>query len=275
MTVTADWAKCARFLCVLMSIFTVTLVCSADYVWAQTDEGGDESDDTDKRVEEDLDIDVDMENMKVGVEYKRETLERVKTPPDKIDNYSAGLMINMMTGDNLSSLMYGGLFGWQRLNPSGAFPGIEGGKRHCFSNELYALLLFGQLKSDVETSEYDASTNSVETTDEEKTTSMNMFAGVYSPSWVYLSFGSMDESTLKQSGWLFKLGLMLGFAYVSVQDEDVGDLSSTAPIIGPNIGFGFPKYNAGTAHLTVFNIFGYVLPLGDTTTFSVSMSYQW
>jgi hypothetical protein len=261
------------FLLFLFVALATTIGLNANYAWAQEGEGEDESAGEDKKVEEDLDIDLDMKKMGIGLEYKRETLEKVKSPPDKIDNLSVGAMLNIMSGDNMSSMMYGGLFGWQRLNPSGNFQGIEGGKRHCFSNEVFALLLLGQMKSETET--VDTSSGSVETTKEEKTTSMTMMGGAYSPSWVYLKFGPMDEATLKQKGWLFKLGIMLGFMHVSVGDEDVGDMDSTMPLIGPNVGFGFPKYNAGTAKMTVFNIFGYILPIGDTTTASINMSYQW
>ncbi len=174
-------AKNGKFYLFFVFLFVAlvtTIGLNANYAWAQEGEGEDESAGEDKKVEEDLDIDLDMKKMGIGLKYKRETLEKVKSPPDKIDNLSAGGTLNIMSGDNMSSMMYGGVFGWQRLNPSGNFPGIEGGKRHCFSNELFALLLLGQIKSEVETMDADASTG---TKKEEKTTSMTMIGGMYSP----------------------------------------------------------------------------------------------
>jgi hypothetical protein len=83
-----------------------------------------------------------------------------------------------------------------------------------------------------------------------------------------MSFGTMDRTTLKQSGFGLLLGAYAGGTGIST-GGGAGTASSSmtwSPSYGPVLGLSFPQYNAGTSHYSAFNMTAMVLPMGDSGT---------
>lgn len=96
----------------------------------------------------------------------------------------------------------------------------------------------------------------------------------------YLNFGTMDPKTLEQKGWGAQAGIYVGTqsmtstTHILVGANSITSTSTTQnSSVGPSLGFVFPHYNAGTAHLTTQEIRFMVLPTGDFTLIMLTGSW--
>jgi hypothetical protein len=185
---------------------------------------------------------VDVGKAGISASYKQEKVERVKVRPSSSVNFGLDISGGGVFGDGFSAWLVGSEVKIPILVGS-RFPDAKGGGWFGMSFEPSAAF-FGSFTS------AGGSTS----------TSYQMrFGG--SVGFQAMHFGTMDQKTLKQSGFGVRLG---GFAGVNGSAGE-GDLSWSAAY-GPELGLVFPSYNAGTARYSALAINAMVLPLKDSVT---------
>jgi hypothetical protein len=192
---------------------------------------------------------VDVGKAGISASYKQEKVERVKVRPSSSVNFGLDLSGGGVFGDGFHTWLVGSAVKMPILVGS-RFPDAKGGGWFGVSFEPSAAF-FGAFT--------DASGST--------STSYQMrFGG--SVGLQAMHFGSMDQKTLKQSGFGVRLG---GFAGANGNGGQ-GDLS-WSPSYGPELGLVFPSYNAGTAKYSALAINAMVLPLKDSVTFVAGLGF--
>ena len=226
----------------------------------------------DERCTEKAGLDVGA-NGKVGLGYSKETVTRVKEPGSSSVNFNldAGGQLVFVKIQDQSSTLFGAqadlsipmLFG-------GKFPGKEGGGWFGIKLEPYVGFSYATGSFTVPSVQgYGGGTAQI-----------NMLAWTVGGRALlqYMHWGKLDEKTLKQSGFGVVAGGSFGAqgttSTLSQNGQSSPATSSTDSSLGPEFGFTFPSYNAGTAHLSSTNILFLVLPTGAATIFMVSAGFS-
>jgi len=89
-----------------------------------------------------------------------------------------------------------------------------------------------------------------------------LVSGTVTAGYQFMTFGTMDDTDLKQHGFGLFLGGKVGVANTQVFAEGPSQ-SQTNPQYGPEIQLTFPEYNFGTTKRAAFYISGFLLPTGD------------
>jgi hypothetical protein len=169
----------------------------------------------------------------------------------------------------------GGVFrvGYRFLDPSGDFPGPDGGSRGCLDFRVDAQLMINSITIELPDFGGSSSNEPIEITH-------IILGGGAGIGYTSLSFDPLDEATMTQSGFGWTVGL--GFQATKIVDDGSDDEEMSDSPIGvpaaddviftpmPMIGIEFPTLNPGTARLETFTIFGFILPL-ETTTVMLNM----
>ena len=183
--------------------------------------------------------------------YQSETLEERTDPVDSINSFHMTLGYLGMFGSDISSNIGTMTIGWRHLDPSGDFPGAEGGSRSCFDFRLDFGAMGGVMTQKVPSYNYYSDSY----TSESSTTTMYGGQATMSLMYTWLTFSERGAGSLRQSGFGLNLGLKLGAAYYGG-----GDSGGVSPIIGPDIGIEFPGWNPGSAAFSSFGFNFFVLP---------------
>lgn len=212
---------------------------------------------------------------KGGIGFSTETITRNTEPIDSATLGTWNLGWNTSLSDSSTSIGFLAGVGFRNLDPSGYFPGPEGGSRGALDIRLSANAMFQMTSIDFGSSfgsfdsDYDSS-SSIELTN------LNLL-GQAGLAYTSLSFDPLDEETMTQSGfgWSIGLGLsaIVNLSSSNSNDDDYDssndysssssyepDAISFAPV--PIVGIEFPKLNPGTASLSSFQISGFILPFG-------------
>ncbi len=207
---------------------------------------------------------VDGRGIRFGLQGQ--SVQRVVTPP----SYDVGGALELSglygtgTGD-MDVTIYGYAFqGGLRTMFGGQFPGPKGGGWSGFGFEVMGGFQGGGGK---------ISAGGMEVDYEQATVSASAGAG-----YQYLSFGTMDPSTLQQGGFGLFLGYRVGgaanFTTTTVGDNETTD-DSTSVSHGPVLTLSFPKYNAGTAKLRRWTITAMGMYISDFLLITVGGGYTW
>ena len=214
---------------------------------------------------------------KGGIGFSTETITQNTEPIDSASFMTWSLGYNGSFSDNSTSngLLVG--LGFRNLDPSGFFPGPEGGSRGALDTRLSANLMLQATSIDFGSSfSYDDSSDSSSMS----FTNVNLLAqgGL---AYTSISFDPLDEETMTQSGFAWSIGLGLA-ATINVSNgsdssDDDDDYSSSSDFSSPSsgyepdavsfapvpiVGIEFPTLNPGTASLSSFQISGFILPIG-------------
>ena len=217
---------------------------------------------------------------KGGVGFSTETITQNTEPIDSASFLTWSLGYNGSFSDSSTSngLLVG--LGFRNLDPSGFFPGPEGGSRSALDTRLNANLMVQATSIDFGGA-FDPFGDGDSSSSSMSFTNINLLAqgGL---AYTSISFDPVDEETLTQSGFAWSIGLGLA-ATINVSsgsgsDDDDDDDSfgssdsfSTSSDYGPDavsfapapiFGIEFPKLNPGTASLSSFQISGFILPIG-------------
>jgi hypothetical protein len=195
-----------------------------------------------------------------------QSVRRVATPP----SYDLGGALELSglygtsTGDLDVTIMGYAFQGGLRGMFGGKFPGPEGGGWSGFGMEVMGSFQGGFGKITAGDTEVDY---------EQATVSASAGGG-----YQYLSFGTMDPSTLEQGGFGLFLGYRLGgaatFTTTTVGDTKNED-SDSSMSHGPVLTLSFPKYNAGTAKLRRWTITAMGIYVSEFLIVTVGGGYTW
>jgi len=196
----------------------------------------------------------------LGFTHSQTSVVRVRTPGNGYAQiygeagalYGEGTGLTMMGGQG--SLGVQGAFG-------GRLPGAEGGG---WSGLGYRLNAGGGAIS-VETEAVIQPIPGAPTPPSSSTTTAASYQAGGAAGYQFLTFGRLDPSTLKQSGF----GLFLGGS-VGVFGQESGDPTFS---YGPAFVISLPKYNAGTSRMSSLFISGLVLPLEDLFLATVNLGF--
>ena len=203
---------------------------------------------------------VDVGSGGLSVSYRQENVERVKTPPSATTNFSVdvggGTLLGLPNGMSMAFLISNIRM---RILAGAQFPGPKGGIWNGIVLEpsVAIMSVFVSLPD-----------NGFGTGGTSSTVLGFQLGGTLG--WQIMSFGKMDESSLKQSGVGFMVG---GYAGATgIASVGGGDMMWNASY-GPAIALSFPSYNAGTASYSAFSITGMVLPTGSSTLLMASLGW--
>ncbi|HVJ88497.1 MAG TPA: hypothetical protein VM580_01760 [Labilithrix sp.] len=186
----------------------------------------------------------------------------MKTPPSGAVNFAFDVGGGGLVGSEVASVAFMAVDLKIKFLAGGRFPGVEGGSWSGLAFEPTAAML----------AVFQSSPSSGYSSSESKSTIGVQLGATLG--YQYLSFGKMNETTLKQSGFGLLLGAYLGGTGISIPDEYGESKMNWSLSYGPVLGLSFPRYNAGTARYQAFSITGMVLPTGDATLISASLGYQ-
>jgi hypothetical protein len=226
----------------------------------------------DERCTEKAGLDVGA-NGKVGLGYSKVDVTRVKTPPSGSVNFNldVGATLVFLSIQGTSSTLFGTTADLSvPILLGGKFPGATGGS--WFGIKIEPFVGFSATFGSIQEPSVDGYGGG--------NASINELAWLTGGKAFlqYLHFGTLDEKTLKQSGFGIGLGGSVGVqgttTQVSMNGQSSPSTSSTDSSIGPAFALTFPSYNAGTAHYSATNIIFLVVPTGSATIATVSAAFS-
>lgn len=200
----------------------------------------------------DTDWDV-TDDFGLELSYTDEKVTLVGKPVDDAHLFTWNMDVYLSIGGQAETTSGGGGFGYRYLNPSGNFPGPDGGTSHMFSlASRFSFRVGGSEPIDI----------GIGPVIQPGVTLTGQLTG--SPAYTFMYFLGLDRESGRQSGYGFSLGATAGISFVGQQIMSSFD-TSVSPVIGPLISFDMMDFNPGTAKVRAFTLSFFILPINGVS----------